>query len=258
MVMVRQIINSGIVFFLWCLPVHAQEMAPLDIRGQYDFTLASIPFGRLDITAVQDASHYDASSDIAMVGIAKIFVQHESHTTSHGSGADYLYPDVEYASNYSTRGKKKTAMFTKKGGVITEDKVTPPDDPSVRPPVATPMKSAAYDPVSVALGMRLKTVEMLKGGKDSFTIDYYDGRRLTRATFKYDGEKMLKIGKRQYPVYTLIGSRVPLAGFTKKELDRMKDKEPPLYVYVSKETLIPIRLEVQMLFGTAAATLRMK
>jgi len=256
MVTMRSFINSLALIFFFSTSAQAQELTPVNFSGRYDFTLAAVPFGKIDIVFKQDATSYSATSDITTVGIAKVFVQHESHTTSKGTGADYQYPDVDYDSRYSTKGKKRVATFTRRNGVMTAEFVEPPDNPAVRPPVSAALKTRAYDPVALAIGMRGELARVIRSGEKNFTIDYYDGRRLTRGNFTYTGEKLLKMNGTKYPVYTVLASRSPVAGFTEKELKRMQQKEPPLTIYLAKDTLLPLRLELPLMFGKAAATLR--
>lgn len=247
-----------LIFMCISAPAKAQEpLPPLDFSGHYDFTLAAIPFGQLDIVLSQGPGHYRATSDIATTGVAKVFVQHQSHTVSRGTGANYRYTEVEYETNYETKGKKRSARFVKRNGEMVEDDVEPADSRATRPAVPLADKSAAWDPVSLALGMRIELARVIaQKGKD-FSLTYYDGRRLTRGNFSYIGEKVIKIKGIKYPVYTVIGSRQPVAGFTQKELKRMEGGEPQLTVYFSKDKLIPIRLELNIGFGVAAATLKM-
>jgi len=258
MVRMRRLINSLLLLLCSAFPAYAADInTPLDFKGRYDFAMGGIPFGKIDVAFEQDATKYSAVSNIKTVGIVKIFVEHQSHTTSKGTGANFSYPNVEYSSRYTTKGKPREADFKRTNGVITFEHVLPPEDPNNRPPVAIDLKSKAYDPVSLALGLRSEIAKLLASGGKGFTLDYYDGRRLTRGSFQYVGEKNITIGGKKYPVYTLSASRSPIAGFTAKELKRMKDKEPPLFIYLAKDTLIPLRLELKLILGTAAATLKM-
>lgn len=257
MVNMTRYIKILLAFLFISAPAVAQTPPALDFKGRYDFTLAAVPFGAIDVSMSQGPGYYRAVSDITTVGIAKVFVQHKSHTESRGTGADFKYPEVTYESKYETKGKPKSARFVKRGGVIVEDYVQPADHRTARTPVSVEAKSKAWDPVALALGMRIELARIIKGGGKDFSLDYYDGRRLTRGNFSYVGEQTVKIKGVKYPVYVVTGSREPIAGFTDKELKRMAQKEPTLTVYFTKDTLVPLKLELPLGLAMASATLKM-
>lgn len=244
-----------VIFLLPCSLHAAEPKLPLTFKGYYIFTFSTIPFGRLEVSFNQTATQYDATADVGITGIAKLFVRHESHTTSKGSGRDFNYSNMEYESNYFTNKKKKYAHFIKKDGVITRDEVRPPDNRAIRPAVPLEMKSVAYDPLSLGLALRVKLAELLEKQAEQFTLDFYDGRRLTRAYVNYEGESTIRLYGEKIPVYMISAKRDPLAGFTKKDLERAAEPEPPLTIYFTQDTLIPIRLEVEFPYGLVAATL---
>ncbi len=259
MVRAFQFIKLLLVFCLASMPAAGEELlVPLSFSGTYVFTLSGIPFGKINLQLTQDKVRYSAVSDVKTVGIARMFVEHDSHTTSEGWGRDFLYDAVDYKSNYSTRGKPKTAQFSKKDGVMFADKVTPPDDRKNRPAVALTDKSKAFDPLALAAGIRVALARVLQNDSKKFSLDYYDGRRLTRATFSYEGEKNIRIKGVKYPAYAVNATRTPLAGFTDKELKRMQEPEPTLTIYFSRdERLVPLRLDVMIGMLLASATLKM-
>lgn len=235
----------------------AQEPPPLNFTGHYDFAFSGIPFGAIDINFKQDAQSYDAESNVRTVGIVKIFANHQSKTTSRGTGSNFAYGNTSYETNYSTNKKKKYVKLVRKDGVLTEEKVLPLSETrEVVTEAPQELKNAAYDPLNITAGIRAGLAQAVAGGPKSFVLDYFDGKRLSRATIVYQGEERIKIKNQEHPVYVVSASRKPLGGFTKKELSRMQDGEPPLRIYFSKDQLVPLRLELKMALGTAAATLR--
>lgn len=259
MVYILWFIKLLAVFSLLTPAVQAQEALPaIDFKGYYDFSFSGIPFGRMVIDLRQNAVRYEAEADVKTTGIARVFVQHQSHTTSTGNGKDSRYGNVEYESRYSTRGKKKYARISKRSGIITADRVEPADNRATRPAVALKDKSAAFDPLAMGLAIRSEFIRTQKDGRTNFTLDFYDGRRLTRASFTVGNERVIRIGDKKYPVHTLSARRKPIAGYTASELARMKGQDPELIICFSHdEKLIPIYLEVPVAFGVATATLRM-
>lgn len=245
------------LIILFALPARAAEPAiPLDFSGHYDFAMGGITFGKLDINLSQKEASYNASADVATVGLAKVFVEHKSHTTSNGKGSAYQYNDVTYESRYQTRKKPKYVKWVRVNGQTSEQVVEPPDNRESRPAVDTEAKDSAVDPLQLAAAIRMKLAQAINGNRD-FSVDYYDGRRLARLHFKLIGTKTIRLGENnEYEVYQVTGKREPLAGFTKKELSSMKN-DPSATLYFTQDKLIPIRLELPMLFGIASATLAM-
>ncbi|MDX2074491.1 MAG: DUF3108 domain-containing protein [Alphaproteobacteria bacterium] len=259
--MVRPIhfIKLLLIFLLASHPVQADEpLIPIDFSGHYDFAFSGVPLGKLDLRFTQSATKYTATADVKTVGLARVFVQHESHTISKGWGSDFHYPQVDYESRYSTRGKPKSAKISKKDGVIFADVVNPPDNRAIRPAVPLEQKSAAFDPLAVGLAIRSEFARAQKDGRTDFTLDYYDGRRLTRVYFTVGKERVIRIKGQKYPVFTLTARRELLAGHTDKERARIDPHEPSATLYFSRDAkFMPIYLEVPVLFGIASATLRM-
>ncbi len=104
--------------------------------------------------------------------------------------------------------------------------------------------------------MRAKLIDALKTGKTDFTIDNFDGRRLTRASFHVVGKKTLHRGDDEIPVVTLTAKRAQIAGFTKSEIEATDPNEPLLYIYLSDDArLWPIRLEAHEPLGTFVISL---
>ncbi len=235
-----------------------EPLMPVKFSGHYDFAFSGIPFGKMDISIDQNSTRYTLSGDIETTGIARVLVQHESHTNSKGSGKDFRYGDSEYESRYSTRGKKKYAHVSKENGKIISDKVTPPDNRAVRAAVPLADKSAAIDPLAMSIGIRSEFARARKDGRNNFAIDFYDGRRLTRASFTIGDERILRINGQKIPVFTLSARRKALSGYTATELARLNPKEPDLMIYFSHDAkFMPVYMEVPVAFGVATATLRM-
>lgn len=245
------------LFILASYPVRADTpLIPINFSGHYDFALSGIRFGKLNITLTQDVGQYNTTADIATTGIVSIFVDHTSHTTSSGTGADFAYPNVNYESSYSTRKKPKYVKMEMQGGVFTSEKLEPAD--AERPKVTAEQKKGAVDPLAFGVALRTAFASALAQQQKTFAINYYDGRRLTRVDFTVGQNKNLRLSGVVYPVYTVVARRTLVAGFTQKELSRADPNEPSLTIYFTHDAkFLPIRLEVPMLFGTASATLKM-
>lgn len=250
-------INILLVFLLCATPAKAEEaLVPLTFKGQYIFALGFIPFGKLDINFTHSSTQYNATSDVHSTGIARMFVQHDSKTTSRGAGSDYVYGDTFYESHYQTRKKKRYVKWVRKDGKTSEEEVIPPDNRDIRPAVAEELKTNAFDPLAFGLALRSNVATALKEKQKSFTLNFYDGRRLTEATFTYVGYKIVKIHGKKYSTHEFTATRKPIAGFTKGDMEDFEEPDPLLHIFFSyDERLIPIRAEADVGFGVVSATL---
>ena len=257
MVRMRAYINALVIFLCLALPANAAApLEDLDFKGQYSFALGGIPFGKLGMEFTQAPTHYSATSDITLTGVVRLFINHTSHTTSSGTGADFRYTNTVYESTYQTRKKPKHVKIERKNGRITYEIAEPPGDGKSRGPVAAADKNPALDPLTIGLGMRTELARALRDGRTHFSLNYYDGRRLTQVDLTLQGERTITIGGQDYETYVVDATRKAIAGYTAKEQASIGPNDPTLTLFFSKDKrLLPLRLQVPLLFGTASATL---
>jgi hypothetical protein len=231
-------------------------IAPLNIKAVYEFGFTGVRFGKLGVEIEQDAEHYRITSDIITTGLVKIFVKHSSHTTVEGKGKDFIYPDISYQTHYQTKKKKKSAMLVYKDGKVAKESVTPPENRATRPEVEDALKSGSSDPLSLIMRIREALFKAQRAKKDTFSVTYYDARRLTRINFSIIGPKTIMFDRKKTPVIMVDASRKLVAGFTASELASANPNEPPLHIYFSNdERLLPLKLEAQLWMGMVHATL---
>ena len=189
-------------------------------------------------------------------GLLKLFVKHSSHTTVDGSGAqDFTYPEAEYESHYQTRGKKKYVKMITHAGITGGEILIPPDPPT-RKPVPPDMKKNIADPLTTLLRMREEVWKAVHNHTTHFSINLYDGRRLTQVNFIVGDKQNLRINGGKIPVIAINVTRKLLAGFTESELANYDPHESGARFYVTDdERLIPIRAEATLMFGIISATL---
>lgn len=137
-----------------------------------------------------------------------------------------------------------------------EETQLPPDDHATRPVVPAGMLKNAVDPLSLIIQVREKLREKMADHQSVFSINIYDGNRLSEADFTIVGAQQIFYGQRRVPVIEVTGRRKPLAGFTKKEMGDFTTSQPTLYIYFSDDTqLMPLKLQMAMPFGLLTATL---
>jgi hypothetical protein len=244
---------------LFMLPAYAawgaEALTPINFKGQYDFAFSGLRFGKMGIEADQTADRYAVTSDIMSTGLIGAFVRHTSHTTVTGSGANFTYPAMEYESNYQTKKKKKYVKMLRSNWLI-EETLVPPDSRATRPAVEAELKKTAFDPLTMLLAMRKGVWDAMHGGAKNFTLNAYDGRRLTEANFTVRDKGTMDYKGEPVAVILVDVRRKQLAGFTEKEIADYNPKEPTLHMYVTDdERLIPLRLEATVWMGTLSATL---
>lgn len=234
----------------------AADMPPFDLKAIYEFQFAGVPVGRMGFEAEQAPEHYDIAADITSVGIARLFAKHSSHTVVAGTGSGGAYSDILYRTDYKTKEKRKSVKMTQKDSEFTEEDVQPPDNRAKRPAVPAEIKKGAYDPLSLNMALRQKTWEALQSQNKSFSVNVYDGRRLTEVDATVADKKIIRLDGKKVASVRVAVRRKPLAGYTVSELDDIDPKEPTLWVYYSDDgRLIPLYLEMGFLFGKLTATL---
>ncbi len=228
----------------------------LDFRGYYKCEFSGINFAKVGIHVEQDSHAYSAIADITLSGIAKLFTRHSSHTIVDGSGRGYAYSAWEYESNYKTKNKKRYVKLNYKNGLFAKETLIPPENPAKRKPVPIEDKHGSYDPLSGLLKARSLLIDTLAKGEQTFSLNIYDGRRLTKVDFTVLSTRTIRMENGKAPVIAVQAKRTLLAGFTASELADHDPKESPLTIYFSNdEKLFPIRLEAHLMFGTITADL---
>ena len=252
----------GIIFvFLFALantyPARAGDaLTPINFKGIYQFAFDGLPIGKMGIELEQTPQHYAATSDIMTTGLVGAFVKHLSHTTVDGSGQHYHYTDITYESHYQTRKKKKYVQMVTQNGKLTLENLIPPENHESRSEVDEALKNNAVDPLSFLPQLRYDLFEARAKNEGHFTLNAYDGRRLTQVDFAIAGQKNISYNGQDVRVIDVTASRKQIAGFTKSEIDDFDPHEPILHIYFTDDArLIPIRLEARLMLGILSATL---
>jgi hypothetical protein len=225
-------------------------------RGYYKCSFSGIPFAKVGIHTEQDARNYSATTDILLTGVVSLFTSHSSHSTVDGSGKDYTYNASEYETNYKTKKKKRYVKLNYKGDIFDKETLVPPENPAKRTPVPTQEKNGSYDPLSALLKARMLLIDALEKNKKTFSLNVYDGRRLTKVDFTVLSTRTIRIDGKKVPIVAVQAKRTLIAGFTKSELADHDPQEPPMIMYFSNdEKLFPVRLQANLSFGRLTADL---
>jgi hypothetical protein len=96
--------------------------------------------------------------------------------------------------------------------------------------------------------LRREVKAALAANKASVSFPVYDGLRLFQLQAKISGKNgLLQLDDHHFKSIELVLTRKPLAGYTQKELNKLKERaEPPVYVYLTADTLYPLGLKLQV------------
>lgn len=242
----------ALALLLGAAPAFSAEVKPaIEFKGLYQCGVGGMQIAKFGIEVDETATSYDVTSDILSTGMLKLFVKHSSHSTTSKQG-----DAVAYETHYQTNKKPKYVSLKYEHSIITGENVLPPDNRDKRPAVSTELKKNTVDPLSLIVQMRLQLIDALKNKKPGYTINVYDGRRLTQVDFTVVGERDLKIGDDTRKTIVVTVKRKAIAGFSESEIKSQDPHEPLLTIYFSNdERLWPLKLEVPMMLGSLSATL---
>jgi len=234
----------------------AEPVIPFTFHGLYEVNLGNIRFAKMGLEIEQQSDYYKVKGDIKVTGIVKMFTQHSSHTTVDGSGDNFNYPARAYETRYRTKKKHKYVKLIYESNTVKTEVLEPPENPAKRPVVPNTLKKNSYDPLSFILKMRMEIISALKSNKKDFSLNVYDGRRLTKANFNIIGRKAIRLDGKKTDVVIATVKRELTAGFTESEREDYSAYEPVITIYFSDDArFIPLKFETSFWLGTLSATL---
>jgi len=224
-----------------------------DIVRHYKVYWAGLHIG--DLVARVNNDRMDTL--IESYGIAKLISNYSSKTHATFSYKNGEYKPSSFFTEFKLQKRDRTiGIKYKNDGGIMEEAITPPDKVGKRPPISEEQKQNAVDPLTAFMLARQKIKENLDKENSGFSFNMYDGRRLSRLEFKIHGRKKETIKRKELNVVHVSFERIPIAGFTKRELKRMKEEEPIVTVYLSDdEYLFPIKADAKAPLGSAVMLL---
>lgn len=229
----------------FCFSFSALAGERLDYTEKLYFTWARVPLGELTLTMKQADDHYEMVTTGKTAGIALLFNRHESTTTVKGVIRPTEHLPASYRSAYVDNGDKRLiAIKYDKAGMPGEETIIPPREES-RPLVAQEAKRGAVDILTGFFVMRERLQAAMREHRSSFSVLIYDGKRLFRVDATIDKHQVtVAFHGITRPAIKLALQRVPLAGYKEKELRKMKDRNPPVALYVEPKRLVPFGLSL--------------
>lgn len=247
----RHFIAGFLLFSVGAYTAYAQ--APrADFAGivRYEFTWSGIDLGKIALLAEETDQTYGMRTLIKSRGVVSLFVKHTSDTFMSGIKNASGYIPQTYETRLQTRNKKKHIKLGYDAAGQFETELSEPEDTD-RPKVPAELKKDAHDPLASVFDIRAKLHAALQNSEKTFSITLYDGRRLSRIQVDIPAVVERQVaGTKQRVIHTIM-TRVPLSGYTEKELESMKGSPNALHVYFSDDAkLWPLLMEVHVFMAT--------
>lgn len=245
----KQVILMALLCAVITAPANA---APYALRGTWYVDFSGIPFAKLWIAVEETPQQYELTAAFKSTGLVRLFKEMRSLTLSHGVRTDAGMQARLFHYTNNTEDKETLLRFDA-AGRITERRVVPEDDPEHRPPVDAQAVGPAHTPGDILFAVRERARALPKESGASFTLRLYDGKRLMDVSAEYIDASPVVLKEVSVPAYRFKLSRVPVAGFTQKELNRYQDGEPPVMLSLRQGDYFPVHMAALLPLGTLQA-----
>lgn len=251
------------VALMLAAPASAQqplpELQPFNHIGYYEVSWGGITVGGLVIATYEDAERYGMEAHVKSNGLAWVITKHKSATAIEGIKKNGKYLPQRFETHFFHRGKLRHIILEyDESGKLEREFVNPPDPLWKRKPVPMELKEFALDPLSIFFVQRQQVYDALRESREQFTLQMFDGRRLTDMHYFVHGRKQVGWNMQDVPVIKFNLSRTPVAGYKDSELEELRDKkDPSVSLYLSDDgRLIPLKLEIDGSAGTFYANFK--
>lgn len=155
---------------------------------------------------------YDLKTSVKTTGIADIFVDYDMQIFANGYVQDNGLKTYYYVSQ-NNDGKKNRRVQMTYGAADVEMIATPEFGNLGFPPATPKQKLAANDPTSELISQMFEP--RTEDNPCGPPIDTFDGRQLTRLSFIYQGETIVKTKAYKGPAYECHVDMARVAGYKK-------------------------------------------
>jgi len=205
---------------------------------------------RVDISEVTD--NYTGRVRAESMGLVKNFTNYwtDSKVTGAINGNEYK-PSLFEMKFQPKKAPTQRVTVTYGADGSVKEVASPPEKRGKRPEVDQKSKKDLPDPISAALIARDRVREMVKSAASfpqKFALRTFDSRRVTDLNFNVTGYKQMKISGRSQKVLEVIFNRTPITGYNKRELEKMKEINPLISIYVN-ENFVPVYASGQSIIG---------
>lgn len=231
--------QTGCIIFLvlLCLrTAHAEETI-----AYYSVDWSGLHVADMVVRLDETPTRYAMETIIKTSGMVGFFSSFISYTTATGKRKGTVYEPEKFLNHTMSRGKLtgtkmiypgagKPPIRTDKEGAA-EVTVGPEVPIGKRPPVPVEDQIKGYDPITLFLAFRQ---EMLTDATTPISMNGYDGKRL----YKMEGtrgEKGVALEGFPDPTRTAAVRRIPLKGYSDKELKRRSGGTTVMTAHVSEK-----------------------
>jgi hypothetical protein len=251
----KALIALATLFF--ALPAAAQvpPLEKLDYKLLYDVTWNGLNIGRIRIKMKEDDANYSITIDTKTGGIARFFSSEKSRAAAEGRIQNGHYVPTLYTSHNDNGSQSTKITYNADGDIETLERV-PASKSKKRAQVPREEANTATDPASAFFNLRrLLHDAMVQNARDVSTRSY-DGVRLGEMLMHVVSPARVKINEKYESAINTVIARKPINGYSEKELKKFKEGDPTIHIFFSADgRFMPIKAEVQVGFGTIAATL---
>ena len=237
-----------------CLP--GAEAKDVSIAGEYNLSIAGIPFAKGRLSMAFKGDLYAARAKISTWGVAKIIVESKSFVEASGRFGGKKVKPAKYSLDSVTKKFNTNVRMRLSGGAIRKLSARPPlRKLPDRVPVRSRHKANVLDPLSAAIvPYRMKNGKI---GKDACrkTIPIFDG--WSRFDVKLHFRRFADVRTEAYKGKAAVcGARwVPVAGHRPNKktviyLRENKDLETWLVPVPGGNFLVPYRMSIKTKSGT--------
>lgn len=232
-------------------------LQPLNYNGRYRISWGGITLGRIIITAKEDGNSYSMRIDTKTSGMGAVVSSDKSVTEAHGIKQDSQYIPIGYSSKPVDNDKRTTTVLSyDEQGHITKRERNPDDDPAWRPPVPNEMINTSTDSVTGAFILRRKLYAAIANGQTEVSTRTYDGARLATMQMTRQPTTTLEVMGKQQLVHDVTITRIPVTGYTPKELKKYAKGDPAIHLYFSDDAaFLPVRASAAAALGELSMTL---
>lgn len=232
-------------------------LEPLSFMGRYRVSWSGITVGSIVIYAHEDDTSYRMRIDTKTSGIGALVSGDRSTNEASGIKTKYQYIPASYSSKPIGKSDRTVTVLAFDGeGHITKRERIPDDDPAWRPVVANEQINTSTDPVTAAFILRRKLYDAIANGQSEVSTRTYDGARLANMQITRQPTSSLEVLGHKQVVHDVTIARIPITGYTPKELKKYAKGDPAIHLYFSDDAaFLPVRASAHSGFGELSMTL---
>lgn len=247
-----------IAAILLLTPYAAQAFEPESFKLKYQADYSGLKVGEARITVEQTADSFTEMAQVDAAGILKAITNYWGVSKATGSIKNgKLIPgifDVKFQPKKTV--PQRIVVTYAADGKITEE-ATPPENHGKHPEVAQEDKKDSFDPITAGIFARSKIREIIETKQvlpQNFKIRTYDARRAFDLNLEVLGYENKEVDGKKGNYLKLILTRTPIAGFNKKELEKLKSEDPAFTIYVN-DKYVPVYASAKTTMGSATISL---